>query len=246
MPTVGAATIGAVGLAIALGTASLSAQGATAQTSRLAPGMFLVASRELRDPSFAETAVLLLRYGSDGALGLVVNRPTQMKLADLLPEIEGIAERDDTVYVGGPVMQENMLLLVRSDDEPPESQQVMDDVYFSGSKELLARLVGQEEKEDGGEFRVFAGHAGWAPGQLEWEVKRGGWHVLRAESTAVFDTPPEKLWPELIRRSSGVWASLNPGAIGSPASGTPRQRARRAARDPRPAAAPRESGAASR
>ncbi len=212
MPILGAALIGAIGLAISLltplGRTSISAQGATARPSRLAKGMFLVASRDLRDPNFFETVVLLLQYSSEGALGIVVNRPTPMKLADLLPEMEGLAEREDTVYLGGPVMQGRMLMLVRSADEPsPESRQVLDDVYYSGDKELLARLVGQES-EDGEEFRVFAGHAGWAPGQLEWEVKRGGWHILRAEGAAVFDTDPRELWPELIRRSSGVWASL--------------------------------------
>lgn len=175
--------------------------------SQLGKGHFLVATRELRDPRFSRTVVLLLEHGPEGSLGLIVNRPTTTKLADLMPEVEGIGARGDTIYVGGPVLPGAMLMLVRSDNELPDSQQVVAGVRYSGSKELLAELIGRGE---GGEpFRVYAGHSGWAPGQLEWEVRRRSWQIVPADSAAVFDEEPLELWDKMIRRGMTQLASLH-------------------------------------
>lgn len=167
-----------------------------------AKGKFLVASHDLRDPSFERTVVLLLEHGPEGTLGVIVNRPTERTLAELMPDVEGAGEREDAVYIGGPVLLDHMLMLVRSDSEPEDSKPVMDGVYYSASRELLAKLVG----EGGDDFLVFAGHAGWAAGQLEWELKTGSWHVLTADSESVFDIDPSRMWDELIRRTTGLLA----------------------------------------
>lgn len=137
-----AAAVAAIGLASwpLASTGGSPAPGLAALPSHLGKGDFLVATRELRDPRFARTVVLLLEHGPGGSLGLIVNRPTTTKLAELLPETEGLADRQDTVYVGGPVLPGAMLILVRSDSAPAESQQVVEGVYYSGSRELLAEL----------------------------------------------------------------------------------------------------------
>ena len=170
-----------------------------------AKGRFLIASRELLDPNFVQTVVLLVDYSSEGAMGVIVNRPTKTRVAKVLPELDEVQERDETVWVGGPVATWQMVLLARSTMAQEGTQIVFEDVIFSGSSDVLKRLIGED-----GEFRIYAGHAGWAPGQLEREIDRGGWHVLPAKVDMVFDSAPHDLWLELIRRSAVQWTSLIP------------------------------------
>ena len=169
----------------------------------LAKGKFLVASRRLRDPNFKETVVLLIDYGQDGAMGLVINRPSKIKLAAVFPDIKELKERKDTIFVGGPVAVNQMLLLVGTPQLPEESQEVTQDVYISSSWKVLERLVKNAAKDE--RFRIFAGYAGWAPNQLDFEKSRGDWHVLKADAETVFDKKPSEIWPELILRASVKW-----------------------------------------
>lgn len=172
----------------------------------LAKGRFLVASRDLRDPNFERTVVLLLDHNEQGALGLVINRPTDLNIATALPDVEGLEDRKETVWVGGPVATLNMLMLVRAGDRPEKADAVFDDIYVSGSTELLAQLV--DSAENAGSFRIYAGHAGWAPRQLDAEVARGGWEVLPGDADMVFDESPAEIWPDLIERGAVKWAGL--------------------------------------
>ncbi len=166
-------------------------------------GKFLVASRHLRDPNFSETVVLLIDYNWHGAMGLVINRPTKLRLSTVLPEVKGLQQRTDTVNIGGPVARSQMLLLIQSGSQPKESRRVFKDVYVSSSRTVLQRII--DHADAGEKFRVYAGYAGWSPGQLDREVSRGGWHVLEADAQTVFERTPEDVWPELIRRSSVRW-----------------------------------------
>ena len=167
----------------------------------LVKGKFLVAGRHLNDPNFAETVVLLLGYDQQGALGVIINRPTQVSLADVLSETLQPRPQTDMVYIGGPVGRSGMLLLLQSATQPDETQHVFGDVYFSGSLAVLQQMIEKKDRS----FRVYAGHAGWAPGQLDNEVARGDWHVVNADVARIFRTPAEKVWPELIARSAGKW-----------------------------------------
>jgi putative transcriptional regulator len=169
----------------------------------LAKGKFLVASRQLRDPNFKETVVLLIDYGQDGAMGLVINRPSQIKLATVFPDIQALKERKDTIYVGGPVAKNQMLMLVGTPWVPEESKEVTQDVYISSSWKVLERLMKNAAKDE--RFRIFAGYAGWAPKQLDFEKSRGDWHVLKADAETVFDKKPTEIWQELILRASVKW-----------------------------------------
>ncbi len=177
---------------------------------RLSKGKFLVASRQLKDPNFTETVVLLVEYDRSGAMGLVLNRPTKMRLSTVLPDMEGLQDLPDTVYVGGPVAKNQMLLLIRSSSKPDDARLVFDDIYVSSSRALLRKMV--DRRDPGQTFRLYAGHAGWAPGQLDQEVARGGWHVLQADVATVFEKAPGEIWPELIQRSSALWVRLKLGA----------------------------------
>ena len=172
----------------------------------LSKGKFLVASKQLRDPQFFETVVLLLEYDSKGAMGLVINRPTTVKLSKVLPEIEGLQKRSDTIYLGGPVAKNQLMLLIRTSSPPEGSRLVFEDIYLSSSQMVIEKMIDNPDTPE--RFRVYAGYAGWAPGQLDHEVSRGGWHILQADEESVFDKTPSKIWPELIRRSSALWVRV--------------------------------------
>ena len=169
----------------------------------LGRGMFLVASRRLADPNFAQSVVLVLEYDAKGALGLIVNKPTRVQLSELLPEVEELKERADIVYLGGPVSKDHVLLLMRSRLHPPQAGRVFADTYVSTSLESLKSAVAAGD--EGPQLRAYVGYAGWGPGQLDDEVSRGDWHIAPADEATVFDTGAEKIWPDLIEKNSGQW-----------------------------------------
>lgn len=173
----------------------------------LAQGKFLVAGRRLMDPNFRETVVLLIRYGPDGAIGLVINRPVELKLSTVLPDIKELDRSKETMYLGGPVEPARILLLVRSAKPPEASMPVFGDVYLSSSQKVLQRLIKKPVKEE--RFRIYAGYAGWAPKQLESEFDRGHWHVLKADTETLFDRKSSEIWQELIQRVSVKWVRTN-------------------------------------
>jgi putative transcriptional regulator len=177
----------------------------------LAPGKFLVADRRIRGAFFSQSVILLVSYGENGAMGMVINRPTNVALSSVLPNLKGMRGRRDKVFLGGPVGLGEMFLLIRSGSEPQASVHVFGNVYMSMSRKTLEGLIARHQGEQ--DFRIYAGYAGWAAGQLETEVARGDWHVMDAESGIVFDRKSEDIWPELINRASAQWVE----AFDSPA-----------------------------
>jgi putative transcriptional regulator len=178
----------------------------------LAQGKFLVAGRRLMDPNFRETVVLLIRYGPDGAIGLVINRPVELKLSTVLPDIKELDRSKETLYLGGPVEPARVLLLVRSAKPPEASMPVFGDVFLSSSQKVLQGLIKKPVKEE--RFRIYAGYAGWAPKQLESEFDRGHWHVLKADTETLFDKKSSEIWQELIQRVSVKWVrTINSGKL---------------------------------
>lgn len=163
-------------------------------------GVFLVADPWLLDPNFSKTVVLITHHGPGGTTGVIINRPTTTPLSRLLPNIKELKNRLDTLYIGGPVFHEVLVLLLRTHVHLQSTDQVLDDIYFSQDMNTLTDMLkGNSPK---GAFRIYAGHAGWAPGQLQAELDRGDWRIIRADSGAVFEQDPETIWPEMIRRSS--------------------------------------------
>ena len=170
------------------------------QAASLVAGQFLVASRELGDPNFAESVILLIQYDSDhGAMGLIVNRRTDVTLARVFSDLKEAKGRTDTVYVGGPVELDNVLALLKSESKPEDSKHVFGDVYLVSSKALLEKTLSAQVESKS--FRVYVGYAGWGAGQLEHEIALGGWHIMAADACSVFHSEPESVWPRLIRRT---------------------------------------------
>jgi putative transcriptional regulator len=171
-------------------------------------GVFLVSAEQLVDPNFSQTVVVLLEYGEEGAMGLIINRPTKVRLSEVFPDIRRLRRRRDRLFVGGPVHVEQILLLVRSKEEPEDSFPVFEDVYVCSSLEELERIVKNRSPDE--DFRIFAGYAGWAPGQLDAEVMRGDWRIVRADAESIFSPAPEKLWQELARKTRAQWTKREP------------------------------------
>ena len=162
----------------------------------LETGTLLVARRGLPDPNFSETVVLLLGYGPGGAVGLVVNRPSDVELGALASRIEGLDGRSDHLYVGGPVKGENLFVLVRAKAQPAGTEPVFEGVYVGHDDEVLKRLGSEDVPVS--RLRVYAGYAGWAPGQLENEIERGDWFTVAPDEESIFTSRPKETWSRLI------------------------------------------------
>ncbi len=174
--------------------ACLAAADALAQTP--AGGQFLVATPQLRDPRFAETVVLVLSHGRDGAIGVVVNRRTWVEPEVLFPDVGLFRRYRGTVYFGGPVARGNTLFLIRDADRM-EGEPIIDDVYLTADVEEALELL--PARTDERTLRVYAGYAGWGPGQLERELAAGDWQVAPASGDLVFMPEPADLWREVHR-----------------------------------------------
>lgn len=162
----------------------------------LKAGIFLVASPNLGDPNFRQTVVLLCIYGPEGTLGVVVNRPTDLLLSEALPAVPALQGKPDVLFAGGPVQPNGLVLLFRVDQEPADTRQVLQGVYMGGNIDTLARILSQPKPNEA--FRAYAGYAGWAPGQLEFEMAMGSWGIVQADAASIFDKDPARLWDDLI------------------------------------------------
>ena len=170
-------------------------------------GMFLLAAPRLRDPNFVRTVVLLLQYDGTGALGVVVNRPTEISLHDALVTPPPNSA-DHAVFSGGPVERRRLIALLRSPEAVDGAEHVFADVHASGSFDTLRRML--EREEHASDLHAFLGYAGWAAGQLDAEIARGDWIVTPADTASIFDTPPDAVWRTLMRRNAGRWVRAGP------------------------------------
>jgi putative transcriptional regulator len=178
------------------------------------PGKLLVAHRDLPDPNFAETVILVMHYDETGAMGLIINRQTTVPLKRALREFVSAQERSDPVYLGGPVSRTGARALARSATAPAEARHIFADIYVVTGKESLEALLGSA-KSGPQTLRVYFGYAGWAPGQLESEIDAGMWHVLGGDPAVVFDLDPASVWSRMIERTEVHVAHAN--AAGSAA-----------------------------
>ena len=170
-------------------------------------GVLLVARPELTDPNFAQTVVLVTRHAHGGAVGVILNRPTALGLAEAFPSLEGLRGRRDAVFQGGPVARGAAAFVFRSSERPREALHVLGDVWLSLDPGLLQRLLAGPPPPA---LRVYAGYAGWAPGQLEAEIHHGGWHVLDADAATIFEAEPRTMWRTLLRRATSRSTRASP------------------------------------
>ncbi|AEN10316.1 MULTISPECIES: YqgE/AlgH family protein [unclassified Streptomyces] len=168
-------------------------------------GRLLVAAPALSDPNFDRAVVLLLDHDEEGSLGVVLNRPTPVGVGDILASWAGLAGEPDVVFQGGPVSLDSALgvAVIPGDDGPLGWRRVhgaIGLVDLEAPPELLAPALGA--------LRIFAGYAGWAPGQLEAELADGAWYVVESEPGDVSAPHPEKLWRAVLRRQRSELAMI--------------------------------------
>lgn len=171
-----------------------------AEPIELAKGLFLIAEPALRDPNFRETVILITHHDATGTMGVIINRPTATPLSHLLPDRSDLEGRTETLYLGGPVERNILVLLVRMRSAPEHAHRVFGNVYLTQSIDVLDDALNSGDPPAG--IRLFAGYAGWAPGQLADEIAAGGWRVVPADASVVFDRDADMIWKEMIRRTS--------------------------------------------
>jgi putative transcriptional regulator len=166
--------------------------------SSVEKGVLLVASPSLDDPNFRESVVLIVEHGPEGTVGLILNRSTNVLLSHALPDLTVLKGTTYQLFAGGPVEPSRLLLLFRLKEPPADARSVFDGVYVGGTPKILERIITQAKPTE--TFRAFAGFAGWAPGQLKYEMLQGGWATLPPDSFNIFDQDPATLWRDCISR----------------------------------------------
>jgi putative transcriptional regulator len=168
---------------------------ATAADTKPKPmtAIFLIARADLPDPNFADSVVLVMNNLGAGPVGLIINRPTNVPVSELFPDLKRLAALRDRIYFGGPVEIRSVWFLFRAPKKPEHAIEACDGIFISADRQLLLRLLGRDKPMDG--LRIFVGHSGWTPDQLENEISRGDWTLKHAESDAVFNGQTEHPWP---------------------------------------------------
>ena len=175
------------------------------------PGRLLVASSALVDPNFVATVVLLLDHDADGSLGVVLNRPTPVAVASVLPDWADSVADPSVLFEGGPVSTDSALAVAAvppgGDSEPVGFRRLFAEtgiIDLDTPFEVLAPAMTR--------MRVFAGYAGWGAGQLEAEIQEGSWYVVESTTEDIFGTEPTRLRSEVLRRQPGelAWLSTRP------------------------------------
>jgi putative transcriptional regulator len=172
-------------------------------------GRLLVATPLLGDPNFRRTVILVVEdEPEEGTLGVVLNRPTEVQVAQVLESWTDLVTGPTVVFKGGPVSPNSALALAlaRGEDEPL-GWRSLDGSSLMSRIGLVDLEAPPELLADGiTSLRVFAGYAGWGPGQLREEIAEGAWYVLPGQPTDAFLAEPERLWPEVLRRQGGEYA----------------------------------------
>ena len=154
-------------------------------------GNFVIASPGLTDPNFYRSVVLMINHDHEGALGVILNRPLTNPMQEIWEELGVDAENGKSIFLGGPVP--GPILVLHSHAEL-EGGRILDGVYLASQKSQIQEVLARTDSR----FRIVVGYSGWAAGQLENELRAGGWLTHPADSTQVF-SDRDDLWEYLIR-----------------------------------------------
>lgn len=169
-------------------------------------GKLLIASPNLCDPNFVRTVILVCEHTADGALGLVLNRPSDVRLEQVMPDLDGAECLREPLRQGGPVQTDSIFIL--HDDDDGGGEEIADRVHFAADMGVLGHLLGRARDGDAPRFRLYAGYAGWAGGQLEFEMSQSSWITSDVHAAGVLEAGAADAWPESLRRLGGKYALL--------------------------------------
>ena len=164
-------------------------------------GQLLVSSPALVDPNFRKTVVLIAHHDDDGALGLVLSRPSDVAAVEAVPALDGLPGAADPVFVGGPVQPDAFMVLAEFEDVADAAAPIFGDLGF---------MPAEAEPDDLSirRLRLFAGYAGWGAGQLEAELAEPSWIVVSAEADDAFADDPDELWRSVLHRKGGPFSIM--------------------------------------
>lgn len=166
-------------------------------------GQLLLASPALRDPNFVRAVVLVSVHSDEGAMGVVLNRPSAVTVGEAVPQLEQTVAERERVYVGGPVQPSSIVFLAEFLDPSPAGLLVLGRIGFPAPDAGIEELTEATARR-----RVFAGYAGWGEGQLDAEVDQGDWIAHTALPEDVFTDVPEDLWSSVLTRKGGSYALI--------------------------------------
>jgi putative transcriptional regulator len=166
-------------------------------------GQLLLASPSLQDPNFKRAVVLIGAHSDEGAMGVVLNRPSNATVGELVPQLEPAIGDEETVYVGGPVQPNSIVFLAEFLDPEPAGLLVLGRIGFPTPEADLDELAEATARR-----RVFAGYAGWGSGQLDAELDHGDWIAHPALPDDVFSEDPAELWSRVLARKGGAYVLI--------------------------------------
>jgi putative transcriptional regulator len=164
-------------------------------------GKLLVSSPSLVDPNFRKTVVLIAHHDDEGALGLVLSRPSDVTAVEAVPVLDGLPGAEDPVFVGGPVQPDAFMVLAEFEDLAQSAAPIMDGIGFMPADAEPAELAIKR-------LRLFAGYSGWGSGQLEDELAEDSWIVVDAAAEDAFADDPDELWRTVIHRKGAAFSLM--------------------------------------
>ncbi|HWE81465.1 MAG TPA: YqgE/AlgH family protein [Gaiellaceae bacterium] len=164
-------------------------------------GKLLISSPSLVDPNFRRTVVLVTHHDEEGAVGIVLSRPSEMRIDDAVPDLGALPYADEVVYIGGPVQPEAVVVLAELDEPLEETEPIVGSVVYMPPGIDVDALPASR-------VRVFAGYSGWGPGQLERELEESAWIVAAALPQDVFASDPDDLWRTVLHRKGGKFTLI--------------------------------------
>jgi len=171
---------------------------------------FLVATPDMPDPVFEQTVILMLPPGQDPLVaGIIVNKPTTIKLEQLFPHAAVQKNQGGTAYFGGPVDLDGPSLFLRTAQAPAKAMRLFDNVYVSTDTGSIAGILGHAQPAR--DVRLFFGRAQWTPEQLHDEMLEGAWYVVRAKPDLIFSSDPASVWRMLVERAQVREVDARPG-----------------------------------
>jgi putative transcriptional regulator len=167
-----------------------------AQSTDLTTPSFLVATRDLQDPLFQHSVILMVPSTEPPLLaGLIINSPAKERVRDLFPQVRGLKGPDEPIYAGGPVELDEISIIFRSSSAQSSATRVFDDVYVATGRDAIAAVLKDPRVTN---LRVISGKAQWLHDQLYGEVMAGAWYVIPAKADLIFSNPKD-LWTTLVK-----------------------------------------------